>query len=150
MAVALFRISFSISTWANFFCSLRYSATVTVSPFSVNPILPYSFFYRYINDSLMPYSLLISLAVLPCSFNSIICRLNSFVYCFRFITIFQVLLYNLLYFYPYLLSHFLYQIQENGGHWEFFSNFETCEPNTTAREQLLNVFGNKKNKRRTV
>lgn len=41
-------------------------------------------------------------------------------------------------------------IRENGGHWEFFSNFETCEPNTTAREQLLNVFGNKKNKRRTA
>ena len=111
MAVALFRISFSISTWANFFCSLRYSATVTVSPFSVNPILPYSFFYRYINDSLMPYSLLISLAVLPCSFSSIICRLNSFVYRFRFITIIPVLLYNLLYFYPYSLSQILYQIQ---------------------------------------
>ena len=41
-------------------------------------------------------------------------------------------------------------IRKNDGAWEFFSNFETCEPYTTAREQLLNVFGNKKNKRRTV
>ena len=59
----------------------------------------------------MPYSLLISLTDLPCSLSSNICRLNSFVYCFRFITIFSVLLYNLLYFYPYLLSQILYQIQ---------------------------------------
>lgn len=41
-------------------------------------------------------------------------------------------------------------IRKNDGTWEFFSNFETCEPNTTAQEQLLNVFGNKKNKRRTA
>lgn len=41
-------------------------------------------------------------------------------------------------------------IRKNDGAWGFFSNFETCEPNTTAREQLLNVFGNKKNKRRTA
>ena len=60
----------------------------------------------------MPYSLLISFAVLPCSFNSNICRLNSFVYRFRFITIIPVLLYNLLYFYPYSLSQILYQIQK--------------------------------------
>ena len=59
----------------------------------------------------MPYSLLISLTDLPCSLSSNICRLNSFVYCFRFITIIPVLLYNLLYFYPYLLSQILYQIQ---------------------------------------
>ena len=59
----------------------------------------------------MPYSLLISLTDLHRSLSSNIYRLNSFVYFFRFITIFQVLLYQLLYFYPYLLSHFLYQIQ---------------------------------------
>ena len=41
-------------------------------------------------------------------------------------------------------------IRQNGGKWEFFSNFETCEPNTTARERLLNVFGNKKDKRRSA
>lgn len=35
-------------------------------------------------------------------------------------------------------------IRQNGGEWEFFSNFETCEPNTTARERLLNTWGNKK------
>ena len=58
----------------------------------------------------MPYSLLISFAVLPCSLSSNICRLNSFVYRFCFKTIFPVLLYNLLYFYPYLLSQILYQI----------------------------------------
>ena len=59
----------------------------------------------------MPYSLLISLTDLPCSLSSNICRLNSFVYCFRFITIFPVPIYNLLYFYPYSLSQILYQIQ---------------------------------------
>ena len=59
----------------------------------------------------MPYSLLISLTDLPCSLSSNICRLNSFVYCFRFITLFPVLLYNPLYFYPYSLSQILYQIQ---------------------------------------
>ena len=35
-------------------------------------------------------------------------------------------------------------LRQNDGTWEFFSNFETCEPNTIAREQLLNMFGNKK------
>ena len=59
----------------------------------------------------MPYSLLISLTDLPCSLSSNIYRLNSFVYRFRFITIIPVLLYNLLYFYPYSLSQILYQIQ---------------------------------------
>ncbi len=41
-------------------------------------------------------------------------------------------------------------IRQNDGKWEFFSNFETCEPGTTAREQLLNVFSNKKDKRRSA
>ena len=42
-------------------------------------------------------------------------------------------------------------IRQNNGEWQFFSNFETCEPNTTARESLLNMWGdNKKNKRRTA
>ena len=41
-------------------------------------------------------------------------------------------------------------IRSNNGKWEFFSNFETCEPGTTAREQLLSVFGNKKDKRRSA
>ena len=59
----------------------------------------------------MPYSLLISLTDLPRSLSSNIYRLNSFVYRFCFKTIFPVLLYNLLYFYPYSLSHILYQIQ---------------------------------------
>ena len=59
----------------------------------------------------MPYSLLISLTDLPRSLSSNIYRLNSFVYRFCFKTIFPVLLYNLLYFYPYLLSQILYQIQ---------------------------------------
>lgn len=35
-------------------------------------------------------------------------------------------------------------IRQNGGSWEFLSNFEICEPNTTARESLLNIWGNKK------
>ena len=34
-------------------------------------------------------------------------------------------------------------IRQNGGAWECFSNFETCEPNTTARESLLSMWGNK-------
>lgn len=34
--------------------------------------------------------------------------------------------------------------RQNGSEWEFLSNFETCEPNTTARESLLNMWGNKK------
>ena len=59
----------------------------------------------------MPYSLLISLTDLPRSLSSNIYRLNSFVYRFCFKTIFPVLLYNLSYFYPYLLSQILYQIQ---------------------------------------
>lgn len=41
-------------------------------------------------------------------------------------------------------------IRQNGGEWEFFSNFETCEPNMTARESLLRVFNNKKDKRRSA
>ena len=41
-------------------------------------------------------------------------------------------------------------IRQNGGKWEFFSNFETCEANTTARERLLNTWGNKKDKRRSA
>ena len=73
----------------------------------------------------MPYSLLISLTDLPCSLSSNICRLNSFVYCFRFITIFPVPIYNLLYFYPNSLSQILYQI-----HFFFFQTrmewFYTC------------------------
>ena len=35
-------------------------------------------------------------------------------------------------------------IRQNDGKWEFFSNFETCEPGTTARERLLNTWGNNK------
>ena len=41
-------------------------------------------------------------------------------------------------------------IRTNNGKWEFFSNFETCEPNTTARESLLNTWGSKKDKRRSA
>ncbi len=41
-------------------------------------------------------------------------------------------------------------IRANNGKWEFFSNFETCEHGTTAREQLLSVFSNKKDKRRSA
>ena len=74
----------------------------------------------------MPYSLQISPIDLPCSLSFNICHLNSFVYCFRFITIVPVLLYNLLYFYPYLLSQILYQIQlypflKSAAAWRIFS-----------------------------
>ena len=41
-------------------------------------------------------------------------------------------------------------IRANNGKWEFFSNFETCEPNTTARESLLNTWSSKKDKRRSA
>ena len=69
-------------------------------------MMSYPFWYTS-----MPYSLLISLTDLPRSLSSNIYRLNSFVYRFCFKTIFPVLLYNLSYFYPYLLSQILYQIQ---------------------------------------